>query len=77
MTADFNISSALRWAIQDQWSSGFTCGLLVRRLLPHESYACCKNAYNDDDDDDDDDCFAKLYSQNLDNLESFDNNTIP
>ena len=23
VTADFNISSALRWAIQDQWSSGF------------------------------------------------------
>ena len=23
ITADFNISSALRWAIQDQWSSGF------------------------------------------------------
>ena len=22
-TADFNISSAIRWAIQDQWSSGF------------------------------------------------------
>ena len=25
VTADFNISSALRWAIQDQWSSGFSC----------------------------------------------------
>ena len=24
ITADFNISSALRWAIQDQWSSGLT-----------------------------------------------------
>ena len=24
ITADFNISSALRWAIQDQWSSGFS-----------------------------------------------------
>ena len=24
ITADFNILSALRWAIQDQWSSGFT-----------------------------------------------------
>ena len=24
ITTDFNISSALRWAIQDQWSSGFT-----------------------------------------------------
>ena len=23
ITTDFNISSALRWAIQDQWSSGF------------------------------------------------------
>ena len=23
ITADFNISSAIRWAIQDQWSSGF------------------------------------------------------
>ena len=23
ITADFNISSALRWAIQDHWSSGF------------------------------------------------------
>ena len=39
-------------------------------------YACGKNAY-DDDDDDDDDCFAKLYSHNLDNVESLDNNTIP
>ena len=33
VTADFNISSALRWAIQDQWSSGLyivtsTCMLL-------------------------------------------------
>ena len=24
VTADFNISSALRWAVQDQWSSGMT-----------------------------------------------------
>ena len=24
ITTDFNISSALRWAIQDQWSSGFS-----------------------------------------------------
>ena len=23
ITADFNVSSAIRWAIQDQWSSGF------------------------------------------------------
>ena len=26
ITADFNISSALRWAIQDQWSSGWIVG---------------------------------------------------
>ena len=25
ITADFNVSSALRWAIQDQWSSGWFC----------------------------------------------------
>ena len=31
ITADFNISSALRWAIQDQWSSGFW---LLRSKLP-------------------------------------------
>ena len=29
ITADFNISSALRWAIQDQWSSGFHVVLFV------------------------------------------------
>ena len=28
ITADFNISSALRWAIQDQWSSGFSHPLI-------------------------------------------------
>ena len=34
ITADFNISSALRWAIQDQWSSGVSTFLahLSRRL---------------------------------------------
>ena len=30
ITADFNVSSALRWVIQDQWSAGF---LLYRQLL--------------------------------------------
>ena len=29
ITTDFNISSALRWAIQDQWSSGFTTSVYV------------------------------------------------
>ena len=28
ITADFNISSALRWAIQDQWSSGISSKLI-------------------------------------------------
>ena len=28
ITTDFNISSALRWAIQDQWSSVFFCFVL-------------------------------------------------
>ena len=27
ITADFNISSAIRWAIQDQWSSGCNIGI--------------------------------------------------
>ena len=29
ITADFNISSALRWAIQDQWSSGLFLSVLT------------------------------------------------
>ena len=29
VTADFNIPSALRWAIQDQWSSGFVGFIMV------------------------------------------------
>ena len=42
ITADFNISSALRWAIQDQWSSVFfeypkiffhVCGILIQNFL--------------------------------------------
>ena len=36
ITADFNISSALRWAIQDQWSSGFKnhCKTLINSYKP-------------------------------------------
>ena len=36
VTADFNISSAFRWAIQDQWSSGclFSCTFYTFKLLP-------------------------------------------
>ena len=30
VTADFNISSAIRWAIQDQWSSGTTLHLHLK-----------------------------------------------
>ena len=38
-TADFNISSAFRWAIQDQWSSGYC-------FLSCQAYCvlCCVNA---------------------------------
>ena len=32
ITADFNISSAIRWAIQDQWSSGF---IILAELALH------------------------------------------
>ena len=32
VTADFNISSALRWVIQDQWSSG------INNILPFSLY---------------------------------------
>ena len=39
ITADFNISSAIRWAIQDQWSSGYykwiTCIMLCQQLWKH------------------------------------------
>ena len=37
ITADFNISSALRWALQDQWSSGFFSSRLsyLPFLMPH------------------------------------------
>ena len=33
ITADFNISSAIRWAIQDQWSSGFTFAMLRLKFV--------------------------------------------
>ena len=33
ITTDFNISSSLRWAIQDQWSSGFTS--ITQKLKEH------------------------------------------
>ena len=37
ITADFNISSALRWAIQDQWSSGFKSSVMSQSYhnIPH------------------------------------------
>ena len=38
ITADFNISSALRWAIQDHWSSG-----LVFLQAKHFFYECAAN----------------------------------
>ena len=38
ITADFNVSSVLRWAIQDQWCSGFSCP----SYLPFWSYASLK-----------------------------------
>ena len=31
ITTDFNISSAIRWAIQDQWSSGFYLHLSISK----------------------------------------------
>ena len=40
ITTDFNISSALRWAIQDQWSSGFWIKLCVFGLLPSKPWSC-------------------------------------
>ena len=39
-SADFNISSALRWAIQDQWSSGFCLWLPGDHLLGNNSQLC-------------------------------------
>ena len=39
VTADFNISSALRWAIQDQWFSGFVFFFIkVLRRADNKSY---------------------------------------
>ena len=37
ITADFNISSAIRWAIQDQWSSGF----VVIEDNDDDTICCC------------------------------------
>ena len=38
LTADFNISSALRWALQDQWSSSFSVILLFYLLFRYEAF---------------------------------------
>ena len=38
ITADFNISSVLRWAIQDQWSSG----LLISHIMRKPVFAICE-----------------------------------
>ena len=41
ITADFNISSALRWAIQDKWSSGLNLqrmGKLIRAFCWHQKF---------------------------------------
>ena len=40
ITADFNIFSALRWAIQDQWSSGFS---IPQELHQPNDFECFKN----------------------------------
>ena len=37
ITADFNTSSAIKWAIQDQWSSGFFSYEKMLRVQPFES----------------------------------------
>ena len=42
ITADFNISSALRWAIQDQWPSGFKSGLWM--IKPGFQDICCMSS---------------------------------
>ena len=42
-TADFNISSALRWVIQDQWASGFPFRLTCHcRVMPLFRLLHCK-----------------------------------
>ena len=48
ITADFNISSALRWAIQDQWSSGYYYKRLITLILSIQHrvlkyYQICSN----------------------------------
>ena len=50
VTADFNISSALRWAIQDQWSSGHVLFLICHTSISSvcKINACHSESYNSD-----------------------------
>ena len=41
--ADFNISSAIRWAIQDQWSSGFSCNRIFNTSNTKKCKKQCLN----------------------------------
>ena len=43
VTADFNTSSAIRWAIQDQWSSGLKLPILKSTLLPQDYLTAWQN----------------------------------
>ena len=48
VSAEFNISSAIRWAIQDHWSSGFiykTFELYSLRNATESLTACCSDSY--------------------------------
>ena len=44
LNADFDISSALRWAIQDQWSSGFSCCYHVIHISCNKTLLWAQNA---------------------------------
>ena len=44
ITADFNTSSAIRWAIQDQWSSGFLHAAVTRAVEVEESQYMCPSS---------------------------------
>ena len=46
ITADFNISSAIRWAIPDQWSSGLLIFLKLCRCFLHGVRMCMWFGYN-------------------------------
>ena len=67
ITADCNISSALRWAIQDQWSSGFFKYHLYKRRYKHIVLVHQKPYFVKDHSD----CTTKLTETDIVNMLEF------